>query len=325
MEFGTDMHTQLRTSTKGRAYQFQTTDGKPAAQWVAQYGYIFLDALDQDVAVDGMNEAGLSIEGLYLPGETQYQTVPVGSETKGVPYYAFGDWILSQFKTVDEVRAALANVYVFEQKLAGFQDRVFPLHISIFDASGKGIVVEFVKGQQKVYDNELGVMTNSPQYDWQVVNLRNYVNLTASNPTPVDQGGMTFTATGQGAGLMGLPGDFTPPSRFVKMAKLMQFADKPANAQSALNLAQHMMNNVDIPLGTVSGVDHGQTVKDYTQWVVFKDLSNKKLYYRTYDNMTIRGVSMSSLDFSKNAPRLKMAIDVPEFELDVSDSFKSMK
>ncbi len=67
MEFGTDMKTQLRTSTKGRAYQFQTTDGKPAAQWVAQFGYIYLDALDQDVAVDGMNEAGLSIEGLYLP------------------------------------------------------------------------------------------------------------------------------------------------------------------------------------------------------------------------------------------------------------------
>jgi len=325
MEFGTDMQAQLRTSTQGREYQFKTSAGVDTAKWTAKFGYVYLDALGEDVAVDGLNEKGLSIEGLYLPSETQYQTLPAGSESKGVPYYAFGDWLLSQFQTVEEVRAALANVIVYEDKLAGFHGMVFPLHLAVHDATGKGLVVEFVKGEQKIYDNQIGVMTNSPQYDWQLINLRNYVNLVATNPTPIEQGGMAFTATGQGAGLMGLPGDFTPPSRFVKMAKLIQYADKSATGKDALNLAQHIMNNVDIPLGTVVGTEHGRTIKDYSQWVVFKDLTNKKFYYRTYDNLTIRGVSLSSLDLTKKGPRLKMTIAVPEFELDVTDSLKSAK
>lgn len=323
MEFAMHLDAQLRTSTQGRQYSFQSTAGKASSHWTAKYGYVYLDAMQQDVVVDGMNEAGLSFEALYLPGETQYQKVPQDRDSIGIPYYALGDWVLSQFQTVEEVEVALENIYIYEEMLAGFSGIVFPLHFSVYDATGKGIVVEFVNGQRKIYENTLGLMTNSPQYDWQMVNLRNYVNLTPTNPAPVIQNGIAFAATGQGAGMLGLPGDFTPPSRFVKIAKLIQFADPAPNALGVLNLAQHLMNNVDIASGTVTAKEHGALSKDYTQWVIFKDLTHKNVYYRTYNNLTLRSVSLSELDFSPSAPRLKMAIEVPEAAVSVMDLFKA--
>jgi choloylglycine hydrolase len=311
----------LRTSPRGRQYSFQSTAGKASSHWAAKYGYLYLDAMQQDVAVDGMNEAGLSFEALYLPGETQYQRLPQDRDSVGVPYYAFGDWVLSQFESVEEVRAALDGIIVFEEMLPGFNGMIFPLHFAVYDATGKGIVIEFVNGQRKVYDNQIGVMTNSPQYDWQVTNLRNYVNFSPVNPTPTVQGGITFAATGQGAGMLGMPGDYTPPSRFVKVAKLLQFVDPAADALSAVNIAQHVMNNVDIASGTVVANDRGTLSKEYTQWVVFKDLTHKTLYYRTYNNLTLRMVSFQGLDFSENAPRLKMAIEVPEAAVSMQELF----
>src|ERR1700722_17842733 len=73
MEFAEDMHSNVRTSNRDRSFQEVTPNGKPGISWKARYGYVFLDAFNVDVSLDGMNEAGLSIEALYLPGETQYQ------------------------------------------------------------------------------------------------------------------------------------------------------------------------------------------------------------------------------------------------------------
>ncbi len=78
-------------------------------------------------------------------------------------------------------------------------------------------------------------MTNSPKYNWHVNNLRNYLNLTPNNPNPVSASGLTFSATGQGAGMVGLPGDVSPPSRFVKTAFLAKNAYQANTADDLLN------------------------------------------------------------------------------------------
>jgi choloylglycine hydrolase len=324
MEFAEDMQSNLRTSTRGRSWSAMTDDGKPTLSWKAKYGYVFLDGMQVDAVIDGMNEAGLSIEDLFFPVFAEYQKLPAGEEAKGIPYIHFADWVLGNFKTVDEVRAALPSIYVYAAKVPGQGDTIFPLHFSIFDASGKGIVVEFIAGKLYVYDN-IGIMTNSPSYDWQLLNLNNYVHLAPINPLPIAVGGVVFGATGQGFGMVGLPGDVSPPSRFVKMAALLHTAVQATDAANAINLSEHIINNVDIPFGLVREPDSGKYINESTEWVVFKDLTHHVFYYRTYTNMALQSVDLAKLNFSENAPRLKMPIANKPQATDLTDQFLKTK
>lgn len=309
MEFAKDFKSNIRTTVRGKSFDNKTPDGKAALSWKSKYGYVYADGLNIPIAIDGLNEQGLSFGYLYLPNETKYQSIPDGKSARAIPYYHFGDWILGNFANVDEVLAALTDIYVYEQKIPEVGDIIFPLHASIYDATGKGIVVEFVDGQMNIYENKIAVLTNSPTYPWHVENLRNFVNLSPYNPKPVIVNGLTFIATGQGSGMMGLPGDTSPPSRFVKTAVLNKTAIPVKDALEALNLSQHIINNVDIPLGSVRSKENNEELFENTQWVVFKDLSHKKFYYRTYNNMTVRLVSLDSVDFSEKAVELKMPLE----------------
>lgn len=320
MEFAEDMKSNLRTSPRGRAFNMTAPDGTPGLAWKAKYGYVFLDGMNVDVAIDGMNEAGLSVEDLYLPSFAQYQTVPTGQNNKALPYIHLADWILSNFKSVEEVRQALPSIYVYAAKTPGMGDMIFPLHFSIFDNSGKGIVVEYVKGKMNIYDH-IGVMTNSPTYDWHIVNLNNYIQLAPLNPPPVIASGIIFAATGQGFGMIGLPGDISPPSRFVKVATLLRVALPAADATSAINLAEHVINNVDIVRGEARQPQSGNYIDDITQWVVFKDLTHRVFYYRTYDDLSLRAVALEKINFNENAPRLLMPIASKGYVNNVTDQF----
>ena len=320
MEFGPQLQSNLRSSPRGRIYTTKTLDNKPGITWKSTYGYLYIDGFNIDVSFDGMNEAGLTFEYLYLPNETHYQTIPAGKEAQALPYSLLGDWVMSNFKTIDEVKKGLTSIYVTTQVIPELGDAVLEAHASIHDASGKGIVVEFYHNKINVYDS-MGVMTNSPKYDWHVTNLRNYVNLSATNPATIAQGSMSYAATGQGSGAVGLPGDASPPSRFVKIAFMLANAYPTETAKDAINLATHIINNVDLPAGYVRSVDGGKSVTDTTQWVVFKDMTHKMFYYRTYNDMTIRAIAMDQIDFSEHAPHLKMPLVMSPYVMSVTDKF----
>jgi len=324
MEFALDLHSNVRNSNRGREFNSMTPNGKPGLNWKAKYGYLYVDGLDHEYTVDGMNEKGLSFEFLYLPGQTTYQTLPTGKEKQGVLYMQFGDWVLSNFSSVEEVRSALSSIYVYQGFLPGMNNMVFPLHASIFDSTGKGIVVEFINGQMKIHDN-IGVMTNSPTYDWHMSNLRNYLNLSPFSPNPITINGITYSATGQGAGSLGLPGDISPPSRFVKTAFLLKVAYTPNNAEDALSLAQHIINNVDIPAGLAQSMVNGKVSVETTQWVVFKDLTHKMFYYRSYDNMTLHSIDMNKLNFADSTPKFKLPLASKAYVLDETKNLLTNK
>jgi choloylglycine hydrolase len=322
MEYAMDLHTTIRTQIRGKIFNTLASDGKPGISWKSKFGYLYLDGMNIDQAIDGMNEKGLSFEALYLPGEAQYQTVPLGKDSQALPYLALGDWVLGNFETVDEVRNALTKVYVYAAKIPEAGEMIFPLHFSIYDASGNSIIVEYTKGKMQIYDNKIGMLTNSPTYDWQVTNLRNYLHLSPYSPQPITVSGITFAVTGQGAGSVGLPGDTSPPSRFVKTSFLKENAIQTADADTTLNLAEHIINNVDIPLGAVRAKQQNTNdILEFTQWVVIKDLTHKMFYYRSYDDPTLRSISMSKLDFSEHAPRLKMPISSKRAIMDVTNNF----
>lgn len=320
MEFAEDMHSNLRTSPQGRVFNTVASDGTPGMSWTAKYGYIYLDGMNLDFAVDGFNEKGLSFEALYLPGLAGYQTVEKNQNKRALPYLNIGDWALSNFATVDEVRAALPSIVLFAQLQTGMGDFVAPLHFSFQDASGKGIVAEYINGMLSIYDN-IGIMTNAPAYSWHTTNLNNYTQLKPTNPAPVIVDGVTYVATGQGSGMLGLPGDISPPSRFVKMAVMLSVVAPAADAKAAVNLAEHVINNVDIPFGFVREPGSGNYTSEYTQWVVFKDLTNKVFYYRTYFDMSLHAVNFANIDVSPKGPKLKMPIASQEYVNDLTAEF----
>jgi len=184
-----------------------------------------------------------------------------------------------------------------------------PLHFAIHDASGKSLVIEYVGGAAHVYDNKIGVLTNSPTYDWHIQNLRNYVNLTADNAAPVKIGNTTYAGTGQGSGLHGLPGDPTAPSGFVMAAGTAYLADKPKDAAGALLLAQHLIDRVDIPKGLVRDyANGGKPAGDYTQWTTFRDHANKVYFWRSYGDTGLKALDLKTVDFSARQPMRSLGV-----------------
>lgn len=321
LEFATQLQSEIVTSPRGQRFRYTAPDGGAGMAWQSRYGYVYLNALHAKIAMDGMNEAGLSFEYLYLPNETQYPLVPRGQDAHALPYYALGSWILGNFKTVAELKQALPKIHVYSQHLASFGQVIFPVHAIIHDAQGQSIVVEFVGGKMQIYDNKIGVTTNAPRYDWQVTNLRNYINLTPISPTQVTVQGIPYLSTGQGSGMLGLPGDASPPSRFVKIAILKATSLPVDQASDLLNLSEHIVNNVDIPKGFVRGKVGNQVEIDYTQWAVFKDLTHQVLYYRSYDNPAVQSISLSKLDFSPSARILSMPIESRPMVIDATAQF----
>ena len=133
-------------------------------------------------------------------------------------------------------------------------------------------MVEPVDGTLKVHDAPLGVMTNAPTYDWHMTNLNNYLSLTVKDIDTAKMGPVTLSAFGSGSGLHGLAGDFTPPSRFIRAAIYSQAAAPNATAGDAVLAAFHILNQFDIPKGSVQNSAMGKAVDEVTEWTSVADL-----------------------------------------------------
>ena len=172
---------------------------------------------------------------------------------------------------------------------------VAPVHFFVADRSGKSIVIEPIGGALIVHDAPLGVVTNAPPYDWHMTHLRNYLNLTVEEIDQVQLGDVTLTALSSGNGLKGLPGDFTSPSRLVRAAIFSASAEPTATAAEAVLQAFHILNQFDLPPGSVKiNAVGGTPVTEYTEWTSAADLTNRRWYFRTFEDQAIRVVDLEA-------------------------------
>ena len=302
MEFPVDLKSEVLIVPRG--VQHVATDNK-GISWTSKYGFLGINAFGlKDSFVEGFNEKGLTVGGLMFTG-AQYQKAAPG---RSVPVDLLCTWILGNYATVDEVKAALPKVTFCDtniKKLKGMG-----MHFAMHDTAGKNLVIEFIGGQMKVYDNPIGVMTNRPEFDWQLTNLRNYINLDHQDMDTRMLDGVKIESTGVGSGMLGLPGDWTPPSRFVRITICKDASLKPSNAKEAINLAEHLLNIVDIPKGVIKEKPAPFiTMYGYASWVIIKDLTNKVLYYKTYDNSAWKSVDLKKFDLKPGAAIRSIAID----------------
>lgn len=317
LEFALDLKSKLKLYPRNQHMTTLAPGQKKGMQWVSKYGYLGVTALGMNFSFDGLNETGLSFGYLWLPGVTQYPTVPAQEMKNALDFIDLGAWILGNFSTIAEVKEALKSVHIWGHPVPGLG--IPPVHAAVHDAQGHHLVIEFLNGEMKVYDNPISVLTNSPPFDWQIANLQNYLNLNPQNPNPVTFRGVTLSPPGQGSGFLGLPGDWSPPSRFVKTTTYLRFAKPPTNNQEAVTLTEHLLNAVDIPLGEVR--DPGKDTGDYTQWTVIKDLTQKVFYFRSYNDLTLKKVDMKKLNMDKDA-KMSLSLEMKKGYFDVTDSFK---
>lgn len=296
----------LKAALYPREHQFKGTgpDGVAGSglAWNGKYAVVGLNAYDLDLIADGMNEKGLMGGMLYLPVSSSYQN-PTGNDAKNsIASYQVVNYILTNFATVDEIKVGLTKIFVNNSKLDKM-GIILKMHYVFHDANGKSIVIEYVKGQLNIYDNPIGAMTNEPPFDWQMMNVENYLNLSPVDIGTKTIGGVNFTPRSAGSGLHGLPGDFMSQSRFLRAFQFSQAADKYAADLPRVELAWHLANMFDIPPGSSLSNQgkpdaKGKYIYDYTQQTVVADQKNLTYYVRVFGGSDIFKFNMKDYDWN---------------------------
>jgi len=324
------IHAQDKSMVNGRSMEFPVDmkaniwfvpRGQQFTSWTNTYAFLGIDAFNiKDGYVDGLNEQGLSCSALAF-GKVDYQP----AEGKFVTWKDFPGWVLGNFANVTEVKNALLNINIADYYVKQIKGNM-GMHVAVHDAGGQSIVIEIIDKKIKVYDNPLGIMTNRPEFDWHLTNLRNYINLDPNDIKEKKLNDLRLEPTGVGSGMLGLPGDWTPPSRFVRLAFAQANIIPPKNANAAVNAAEHLLNIVDIPKGVIKEQPFPLLplahIYGYAQWVVIKDLTNRAIYYKTYENTAWKKVDLKQLIAKgrEKASFIKMADEKPSY-IDVSKNF----
>lgn len=311
LEFGLNLKSQLIVIPRKLTFTgtgSQGRIGEGGIKWTTKYAATGANALGLPVIVDGFNEKGLAGGLFNFPGYAEFQTVPAGKETQSLASFELLTYILTNFATVDEVKAGVPKIFVAGVKLPQFGDMVPPTHFSIHDPNGKSIVIEYTNGGTlNIYDNPTHVLTNSPPFPFQMQNLSQYQYLTSAVLPPMKVGNVELAAPSSGDGMNGLPGGFLAPARFVRAYFAQANAPKPNTSNETVGLAFHLMNAFDLPPGSIGtsakGGGEGGGVDGYetTEWISVSDLKNLRYYIKTYDNADLRVVDLRKTDMNAEA------------------------
>jgi choloylglycine hydrolase len=319
MEWGTfDVHSRVSVIPRGLAFTGATPDKRPGLNWTSTYGVVAVDGVGKDIALDGMNEQGLTVGLFYHPGFAEYPAYDPDQAARTIGPMDLGTFLLTTCATVDEVRTAVGDVLVAPvvEEAIGIAP---PVHLLVTEPSGRAIVIEFTKGNTVIHEAPLGVITNAPNYDWHMINLRNYVNLSPVAIPDKQLDGDSFKALGGGSGMIGLPGDFTPPSRFVRAVAFSQTARPTATGDEAVYELFRILDNFNVPLGSAEGSGDDKTLgmRSSTLWTTAYDTKNLVFYYHTAHNRRVRMVDLKKTDFSAGTKIRRMPLDrVPEQDIE---------
>lgn len=237
---------------------------------------------------DGVNEMGFAAAALYFAGYAKYDTRPDQTPGKPIPAFDFLHYILGRCANINDLRQLVKTL-----SLVGLEDpvtqTVAPLHWIAVDRSGECVVIEQTERGMEVTDNPIGVMSNSPDFQWHMTNLRNYMGATPYQTEEVCWGNVRLTPFGQAGGTQLLPGGYTSPERFVRTAYLKSFIPTPQSRMEAVVSCFHVMESVTIPKGAVVT---SRNTYDYTKYTAFINTATCEYFFKTYDNIQVGRASL---------------------------------
>ncbi len=325
VEFGIPLEMDMAVIPRGYAFVGQTPlgDGK---KWTSKYGAVGAIVYGNLGIMDGINEKGLAIGAFYFPTEAEYTKTTSANQAQSMSAVDFSNWIITSFANVDEVRKAIegGEAVVAPTLLPGWPQTVQPFHWVVYDKSGKALVIEPIGGKLVLRDNPIGTLTNSPTFDWHMTNLRNYIALDPLGAAPVKIDNTTFQSFGMGDGMLGLPGDFTPPSRFVRATVFSSTATPAKDSSAGIFSGFHILNNFDIPVGAVRAESDGKTEADRTLLTTMRDPEKLRMYFKTYDDQTVRMVDLNKFDLDAKEVK-KLSTKGEQTVIDMSGMFQKRK
>lgn len=292
----TPMQCGYVVAPRGHAHRSYTPTGDNGLKYNAIYGYVGIYTEYEPFVVEGINEAGLSAGLFFFPQYGEYAPYVEANNAKTLCDMQFVSWVLSQFSSIDQVKDAIKKI-----DLVTLNHKIGAVHWRIAQPDGRMVVLEVVAGVPHFYENTLGVLTNAPGFPWHMTNLNNYVNLEpGSAPDNEIKPGITLQPLGHGSGMLGLPGDFTAPSRFVRATFFQTTSPVWATGFETVVQAFHILNNFDIPVGSQHAkADIPKNLPSATQFTAVTDQTAMKFYYRTAWNSNIRCIDVMGIDFHK--------------------------
>lgn len=306
MEFGQETESNIVFIPRNHKWSGTTPDGKQGLSWLSRYAAVGANMLNVMHIVDGVNETGLVGGLFYFPNYAKYQAYASSKHSCSIAPWELLTFLLTTCSSIAEVQAILPTIFVVPT-IFGPWHTTPPLHAILHDKSGASLVIEYINGTLIMHDNPLGVFTNAPDFPWHLTNLNNYINLSPQNAPDHELDGVFLRGFGQGSGLLGLPGDFTPPSRFVRAALFTQSMPTAENRAEAIKQTFHILNLFNIPVGIVADATAQKTHYDYTQWTTAADLADATYYWNTYENSSIHCCTLTK----EIAEQLKEPLIIP--------------
>lgn len=245
---------------------------------------------------DATNEKGLSIAALNFPDNADYK--PFCSGKENITPFEFIPWILAQCSNVFEARNLLKNINLLNENFNS-ELPLSPLHWIISDRE-RSITIESAKDGLKIYDNPIGVLTNNPTFDYHVFNLNNYMSLSKKQPQNTfaeESETLNLKLYSQGMGAIGLPGDTSSMSRFVRAAFVKMNSVSGNSESESVSQFFHILKSVEMTRGCV------ELNKDLYEITVYSSCCNTDkgiYYYTTYGNSQISAIDMYKEDLQSN-------------------------
>lgn len=238
---------------------------------------------------EATNEKGLSMAGLNFPENADYK--PFSDNLKNITPFELIPYILGKCKDIKEAETELNGINLVNINFSGDLP-LSPLHWIISDKT-KSLTIESVKTGFKIYENPVGVLTNNPTFDYHLMNLNNYMSLHEGASENNLSENIEFKNYSLGLGALGLPGDFSSASRFIK-ATFVKFKSKSGSSEKeSVNQFFHILDSVAMPKGCVL-VRDGEY--EYTRYSSCCNVDKGIYYYKTYDDFNIKKVELSSFN-----------------------------
>ena len=246
---------------------------------------------DYPLYFEATNEKGLSMAGLNFPNNAHYYEYQKNMEN--IAPFELIPYVLSQCASVQDVKELLQSINIVH---CNFSDGlpVSPLHWIIADKDSS-ITLECTKDGMKVYDNPFGVLTNNPTFDYHMMHMNNYMHLHEGFSKNQLQTSLSLSNYSLGMGAMGLPGDFSSSSRFVKTVFVKEKSYCNGEEKESVNQFFHILQAVAMPKGCV--LAHNGDY-EYTRYSSCCNTDTQVYYFTTYENMSISSVDMHSIDLN---------------------------
>lgn len=242
---------------------------------------------------EATNEKGVSMAGLMFAGNACYPEMMEGKDN--IPPFEFIPWILSQCDTMQEVRKLLERVNLVNSSFSE-ELPLTPMHWMI-SWREESLVVESRKDGLHVFENQVGVLTNNPPFEIQLWNLNNYMGLTKEKAENRFAEGLELEAYSRGMGAMGLPGDLSSASRFVRAAFVRNNSVCGDTEEESVGQFFHILTSVEQQRGCVR---MGEKEYEITIYSTCCNTDRGIYYYTTYGNRQICAVDMHREDLEGN-------------------------